>query len=71
MFCDYFFTQFVRAVVRKQILDGVKNLNDSTEKNDTTIFHLYSKAAGHSVVCEKNEEKLKSWMLLRQLLTTD
>jgi hypothetical protein len=33
----------------KQILDGVKNLNDSTA-NDTTIFHLYSKAAGHSVV---------------------
>ncbi len=44
-FCDYFFTQLYGRLYVKQILDGFKNSNDSTEKYDTTIFHLYSKAA--------------------------
>jgi hypothetical protein len=32
MFCNYFFTQLYGPSYVKQILDGVKNSNDSTEK---------------------------------------
>jgi hypothetical protein len=52
-FCDYFFTQLYGPSYVKQILDRVKNSNDSTEKYDTTIFHLYSKTANTRLVCEK------------------
>jgi hypothetical protein len=51
MFCDYFFTQLYRPSYVKQTLDRLK-IQTIQQKNNTTIFHLYSKAAGHSVVCE-------------------
>ncbi len=69
MFCDYFFTQLYGPSYVKQILDGVKNSNDSTE-TDTTIFPLYSKAANTQWWFVKRE-KLKEAMWLRQLLTAD
>ncbi len=52
-FYNYFFTQLYRPSYVKQFLDGVKKIQTIQQKQDTTIFHLYSKLLTLWLVCEK------------------
>jgi hypothetical protein len=51
MFCDYFFTQLYRPSYVKQILDGVKNFNDSAE-TIRQFFTCIAKLLGTQWFCE-------------------
>ncbi len=72
MFLWLLFHTVVRAVVRKQILGGVKNSNGSIEKYDTTIFRLYSKAADTQWFVKRLLKKIEGGdLLLHQFPTAD
>jgi hypothetical protein len=72
MFFTVTFAWFVRAVVRKTDFRRGKKLKRFNRKHDTTIFHLYSKAANTSDGWFVNLKKLKlEEMCLRQTLAAD
>jgi hypothetical protein len=72
-FYDYFFTQLYGPSYVKQILDGVKNSNDSTENKTRQFFTCIAKLLTLSGWFVKRSRKIEGGdeMMLRQFPTAD